>query len=286
MKQNKPIGFYFGHKPDIRTHKEEEGLPLPYKRIGIEIEAENIPYVFEDMSHSLYYWDVTNDGSLRNYGAEFISRKVQGKDIAAALEEINNFFSKNEIAPAYTDRTSVHIHIDCRYLLFNQLKVLIFLYLLYEPLLFEYVGKEREHNPYCIPYYLNLRGIGNLSNLFNATQVESKLTIGVVSNSHRYEAMNLRSLSEHGSIEFRHHYGTHNKEKIYEWVKLLFTMYKQAKEMDHENLLERFKNLPYEELIEDFNNLTKVKDLSESAFKADYSASTLLQYSASRRNKY
>src|SRR3990172_8158288 len=103
---NEPLGVVFGKRPDARIFQDDATLPLSNKFIGIEIEAENIPIELTELAKELYYWDITTDGSLRNFGAEFISRKLRGKDITLAIQELNKCLLKNNIEPIYSDRTS------------------------------------------------------------------------------------------------------------------------------------------------------------------------------------
>lgn len=277
MNSNKPLGLYFKHKPDIRTNQEDAMLPMSNKVIGIEIEAENVPYVLDDISQKLFYWDLTTDGSLRNYGAEFITRKLRGKDISLAIDELTKCLEENKITPEYSDRTSVHVHVDARYMYFNQLKSLILLYLLYEPLFFSYVGKGRARNNYCIPYFRSSSSISNLSSLFKEAGEEN--LPNVVALATRYEAMNLKSMDAHGSIEFRHHYGTHNKTQLMSWISALLCMFNECKSVSVAELIERIKTIPYVNLVERINNYLKVPNPEKFEQIALYSCTSLLSHS-------
>lgn len=285
MKLDKPIGMYIKHKPDIRTFQEEPLLPMSNKYIGIEIEAENIPYTYEDMSKKLYYWDIVNDGSLRNFGAEFITVKLKGRDIILALEELNNFFITHKITPTYTDRTSVHIHVDARYLLFDQLKALILLYLVYEPLFFTKIGKNRDCSNYCIPFYKNTNGLEKLSYLFKASDNEEALLNFVVANSVKYEAMNLKSLNEHGSIEFRHHYGSHDKAELIPWIQALLYMFQQAKMKSTHEIINSLKESSHEEFVAAVNRYLGVPITPELDVRAKYNICSLLAFSTTPLDK-
>jgi len=244
MKLDKPLGNLFNRRPDARQFQVDHSLPMSDKYVGIEIEAENIQIVNEDLNILLNYWDVTTDGSLRNYGTEFVSVMLRGGDIRAALEELNNVFVNNNINPDYSERTSVHIHCDTRFLNLLQLRTLILYYLALEPYIFNYIGHGRENNSYCIPYYKNNSGIKRLSSLFMQNINEADV-INSISSGAKYEAMNVRSIREKGSIEFRHHYGTNDVETLYSWIKVVLALFRTVKQYSEADFYKFFFTRPY-----------------------------------------
>ena len=288
MQSDKRIGVLFNRKPDVRTFAHDSRLPIPDKYVGIEIEAENIPLSNEYLSTILNYWEVVTDGSLRNYGTEFVSSMLRGSDISAALVELNQALADNNMVPDFTDRTSVHIHIDGRFSTAPHLRLLVLYYLMYEPLLFSYVGKDRENNPFCVPFYKNTNGINNLAILFKDDFVFERV-IPVVRGSTKYEAMNLRSLQEKGSIEFRAHYGTLNIEEIFNWIKILLTLFRLAKETSEESFFSSLYNTSYEERTIEIRNLflrTPGIDLNRCDTLANESIAKLLLYSKNTRSAW
>ncbi len=286
MKLNKHIGLLFGNKPDSRLFLPDSSLPMSNKYIGIEIESENIKYTNKAMNNLLGYWTVTTDGSLRNYGTEFVSAKLRGGDISLALEEINRVFEEYKITPEYSDRTSVHIHVDARFLTFEQLKVLILTYLIYEPFLFKYIGKDRENNSYCVPYYKDNNGLNNLARLFVKnnnpnSDIMDKELVSVAHHSVKYSAMNLKSLVDKGSIEFRAHYGTNDPAKILRWVKILLTFFKLSKEWSEEYCIHQLHKRDYKSYLEEIQEHVEPYsdiDLVQCAYTAKLSVAKLLIY--------
>lgn len=250
---NKPLGILVGMRPDVRTFQEDPSLPMSNKYIGIEIEAENMQFNIKDINEQLSYWEVKLDGSLRNYGAEFVSKKLRGKDIFLALYELNSCLQTNKIELDFSERTSLHIHADARFMTLDQLRSFITYYLIHEPLLFEYVGHNREDNNYCIPYYMNTQGVSNLSGLFKDIG-EARNILAILNNAKKYEAMNIRSIQEKGSIEFRSHYGTSNSEIVLKWVRILLSIFKESKSTPYEQHISQFLNIPYKFIAEEFLN--------------------------------
>lgn len=248
--QNRQIGKLFNKKPDTRTFAPDPRLPISDKYVGIEIEAEGIPVINEDLDNLLSYWTVVADGSLRNYGTEFVSAMLRGADIYAALEELNSVLAANQISPEFSERTSVHIHVDSRFLTPEHLRVLVLHYLMLEPFLFKYIGNDRENNPYCVPYYKNNRGIRNLSYLFRPNFVLEDV-VNAVRDGAKYEAMNIRSIQEKGSIEFRLHNGTCNSNEIFNWIMVLLTLFRLSKETSEAQFFDSFYNVKYSDYIQE-----------------------------------
>ena len=285
MKSNKPIGRLFNKKPDMRTFGSDSRLPISDKYIGIEIEAEDVKIVNEDLGNQLDYWDVVHDGSLRNYGTEFVSSMLRGADIYKALTELNTVLKSNNITPDFSERTSVHIHVDGRFMTTDHLRVLVLHYLMLEPFLFKYIGNNRETNPYCIPYYKNNRGIRNLANLFKK-DFEYPAVRRVVQDAVKYEAMNIHSISEKGSIEFRMHYGTSNEEEIFAWIQVILTMFRVSKETSEDHFFSSFHNVKYSDYLAEvrqFFSKDKEIDLNLCEYIAVMSVNKLLFYASSVR---
>lgn len=287
MQQNKPpIGLLFNKKPDMRSFAPDPSLPISDKYIGIEIEAENIPIKNEELYKRLNHWLVVTDGSLRNYGTEFVSNKLRGMDIQNALNELTALFNELKITPDYSDRTSVHIHVDSRFMTQDHLRVLVLHYLMCEPFFFKYIGKNREDNSYCVPYYKNNRGIRNLSLLFTP-KFSYKDVESVAYGGLKYEAMNLKSISEKGSIEFRLHYGTHNVREIYNWVKVLLTLFRLSKETSEDDFygwLYRRDYKGYLQEIRQFFSEDKNINFNECEYIAHQSLTKLLCYANTTRD--
>ncbi len=282
--RDKTVGMLLKAKPDPRCFESDEELPIPNKYIGIEIEAENVNIVYDDIEPNLLYWTVKPDGSLRNYGAEFVSRKLRGRDVKKALLELERFFAKYEITPDYTHRTSTHIHADVRALAVGQLQNLIVTGLVVEPWLFNHVGKDRESNIYCVPFYKNNNGIFNLSKFFDDREVMFQTALH---GARKYEAMNFLSMSEHGTVEFRHHYGCHDKDALLTWIKTILHIFRMSKNISFNYVWERVSAgkiiplakelLPYIDVREDkvlinnsISNLLFLKTHLDKLFNTDF----------------
>ena len=180
--------------------KFEEGQPQPATQmvsptalIGIEIELENIT----NFVNLEYYWSHKDDGSLRNYGAEFVSIPLRGYQVPYALTYLNKAIHEYN-KPDFSTRTSVHIHLNVRDMPEEQIKVLILLYALFERHFFNFAGTKRETSVFCVPLYRTQQ----LSGILNWSMED------LSQNWHKYSAINCGTVTGNndvprfGTIEF------------------------------------------------------------------------------------
>lgn len=201
--------------------------------VGIEIEVENIT----NSLHPLAYWDIKADGSLRNNGVELVSVPLQIKQVQLALEHVYNVLTANN-KPDFSNRTSVHIHVNCRDLTQNQIYNFILLYALFEKHFYAFAGNKRMNSIFCVPLFRT-----------NQLNVLDSVVYGLSPNWHKYCGINLLPLYQnnvtqgYGTIEFRHLYGTSNQREILEWINDIMCLRKYACEVSKDDLLKNIKEM-------------------------------------------
>ena len=201
--------------------------------VGIEIEVENIT----NSLCPLAYWNVKTDGSLRNNGVELVSVPLQIKQVQLALEHIYNVLTTNN-KPDFSNRTSVHIHVNCRDLTQNQIYNFILLYALFEKHFYAFAGNKRMNSIFCVPLFRT-----------NQLNVLDNVVYGLSPNWHKYCGINLLPLYQnqvtqgYGTIEFRHLYGTSNQREILEWINDILCLRKYACEVSKDDLLKNIKEM-------------------------------------------
>ena len=241
------IGSVFGHRPDKREFASDPNLPISTKFVGIEVEAENIissnrGWRRRDLDTSLYFWNIDEDGSLRNSGAEFISRKLRGSDIKTALGELSKALNEQKITPVFSDRTSIHIHSDVRAMDYTHLTNFLSLYMFCEPFLFYIGGWKRKDNSYCVPFWNDFRKQELLAGMCTCSPAEGpEKLITWIDSFNKYDALNLYSISRKGTLEFRHHEGTLDINRIYNWAKIILTLFKISEELDKQELISNYR---------------------------------------------
>lgn len=212
----------------VAIHKKHEAqqpalvypVVSPSELVGIEIEVENIEYPYQ---YPLY-WRGKQDGSLRNNGCEYASIPLQVQQVEYALDYWNKFIrEKNN--PKFTQRTSLHVHMNVQNMTWDEIENLVLLYVIFERHFFLQTNQDREHSIFCVPLYK----VDNLCNLLPIQQVSPRWN--------KYAALNLSTITgegespKFGTIEFRHFHGTSDPAEIVPWINNLMRLKKQAMSM-------------------------------------------------------
>lgn len=183
-----------------------------------------------------------------------MTQPTMGKAIISALDELEQII--NTERADYSNRTSVHVHIDIRDMSVDQLFNMLYFYIYCEKAIFNYVGEGREENNYCIPWWKTEELKTHLYNIYQALEEDNSDQIQYILNEqmNKYSALNLRAITRFGSVEFRHHYGTHDKHRILEWINILMSLKKQAMEVDH-------THVSFDELVNEHFQIPEALDI-------------------------
>jgi len=186
---------------------------------GIELELENVR-----LQPHIAGWEWTQDGSLRNYGAELVLRTPLGgsaliEAISLLDDSLRHIEGMQEQQIQATNRCATHCHIDMRDCTLEQVISFYVAWLLFEPALYTVGGKDRYSSIYC-PGASSAPGqVFFVSRLYNAqSALEAKR---IIHDWCKYTGVNLRSLASLGSIEIRSHKGTKEAQDVLLWVRLL-----------------------------------------------------------------
>jgi len=203
----------WNHREDSKPQLKNGEL-LSNTKVGLEVEIENM----YNPAH-VPGWRLTGDGSLRNNGVEYVfSGPIGG---SAACKRIDSLHKYLETVPdkRFSERTSLHVHVDVRDLSWDQVISLVILYAMVEPYLFSICGQEREEGIYSLSLY---RGKNQIDNLFDLIHSGPS----GVNERHfsKYAALNLLSLRSFGSLEFRGHKGSGDKSEIINWINHLLSL--------------------------------------------------------------
>lgn len=209
-------------------------IPLrsPKTLVGIEVELEGL-----DRKGNLYTpsWAVTNDGSLKEEGKEFISCPIQTQYLEIELIKLFDSLQAYRI----TQRCSIHVHLNVRDFTAKDLTNFLLLYLVFERSLYRFSG-DRWNNIHCVPLYSFkdfivpfLRG----------------LVVGDIPTKwKKYHGLNLSPIwggesSRLGTVEFRQMGGCTSLEKIMNWINLIVSLRESAKNIETEIIIEYIKTL-------------------------------------------
>lgn len=193
--------------------------------VGIEVEVEgtNLPHIDE-------YWNVTHDGSLRGEALEYVfKRPLELSKAKEALDYLGHHLSKKGVSVLDSGRCGVHVHVNCQKLNIVELYNFFTLNFILEDLLTAFCGESRVGNLFCLrakdAEYL-------IEQLSTAAETKDFRPI-FASDDLRYAAMNVKSLPQYGSLEFRAMRGTTDPDLIYKWASILVHLREVAKTYPH-----------------------------------------------------
>lgn len=205
------VGMYFGLRQPASAGPSsyEVDTKMSNRLVGIEVEVEN----HELQQHpNPSAWVIKDDGSLRNSGAEWVTKPISAMIARAALTDL--LVNSLDSACCFSPRTSVHVHVNCCDLDVQKVPYLATLYVLFEKLLYRFAGRGRMKNIFCVP-------------IQETEKLDSAFSVGVnnlVSQWSKYTGFNLHPLAELGTVEARHMHGTRDVDKLVVWIDLLTRM--------------------------------------------------------------
>ena len=186
---------------------------------GMECEIESVA-----SRHDIGEYRATTDGSLRNSGIEFISSPLPKEPLLNAFSHLHQNIEYINPDEAFSQRTSIHVHVNCRSLETTQVKNMLLLYALYEPFFFALCEPQRRDNIHCVA----------LSDTYLPGTYHADIN-ALAHNWHKYTAFNIIPLREHGTVEFRHMQGTGDFELVTQWLNLLDNLWKMCQRVTLDN---------------------------------------------------
>ena len=204
------------------------------------------------------------DGSLPESGYEINTAPAKGEAFERQIREICGALKK---ARAEVDtHCGLHVHIDCRDLRYYDLRKVIYTYSKVEESLFSMIAPSRTSNHYCRKlrskiidplsrHYQHDSNKGWRNDLLSVYYDRQNIERGGFRqgkyNDARYYALNLHSWFYRGTIEFRHHHGTVNADKIINWAKICESVINYAMNHSEKDLLNdpEFNGLPMHTIL-------------------------------------
>lgn len=186
--------------------------------VGVEVETETIkPYDFP----SLKYWNCDKDGSLRDWGVEYILKAPMDlPDFEIALEELDLCNQKFKFKTSSIS-TSVHVHVNMLNETYLTLANFLTTYILMENILIRYSGPDRLSNLFCLPV-CDCEGVKDALIKLLGFINRGMFSKAVLHPDHvKYGAINAAPLSKLGTIESRSFRGETDTKVIKSWVEIL-----------------------------------------------------------------
>lgn len=214
---------------NYKVHPEYT-IVFPELIVGLELEIEKfVGYV--DKEAKFRGFTFTDDGSLREGGIEAITRPMYSKFVPEKLEAFFKHFGITN--NNYSERCSIHVHVNCQDLTQEEVSSVCMLYQITERLLFNYVGNEREESIFCAPWHQCGIQYGMLDDTI----------AGASRRWLKYTALNLLPLMDKGTVEFRHLNGTCDVGRIVTWLNLIGSLFLYAKRHTTDEIKETVLNI-------------------------------------------
>jgi hypothetical protein len=202
-------------------------------KVGIEIEVEGNKFPKPpgcDGSHTkvpmpgLNYWSYVHDGSLRGKdNAEYVlSKPIEFGEADKALKQL--FTALNEYGSVIdeSNRTSVHVHLNCQEFHLNRLATFMALWFTFEEILTQWCGEHRVGNLFCLR---SRDATAIISHLRKFLKSDGKYEL---SDHLHYAGLNANALRKFGSLEIRTMRGVNNPDVIRDWIEILQRLYEYS----------------------------------------------------------
>lgn len=210
--------------------------------VGVEIELENVS---RDLVQGLRNWNVVAEGSVS--GWELVLKEPMSCDqLYLAINELKSIAGDINEEETFTERTSNHVHIDIRDMTYTQFMNFLTLSVMFEPVMYKYVAPHRSSNHFCWSFLDSEGLITRLNTVSRRVREDGELAARMAfrdqfsQGSTKYSGINLSSVSQYGSLEFRMHEGTINGNAIIRWINILLSIkeYAMGDERTPQNILE------------------------------------------------
>lgn len=187
--------------------------------LGVEIEVEGRYLPKNEVN--LDPWGYHHDGSLRGAdNAEYVLLKPIAFDaLPAALSTLWSHFATYKSTFDDSNRTSVHVHLNCQNFHFNRLTSFMALWFCMEEVLTEWCGEHRVGNLFCLRAK-DAPAMISMIRRFIQTDGKSSFPESV-----HYAGLNTHALQKFGSIEVRTLRGVSQPQVILDWVAILRRLY-------------------------------------------------------------
>ena len=217
-----------------KTVRNYLGLDKTSGQIGIEVEMETSDSIYRDAFGPV--WRVENDGSLRGYGQEFVLQTPCNMDqVEDVLALVTSGLKKQRVSIQESIRAGVHIHLNMQENPVNDVFKLLGCYYLMETALTRFCGEGREGNLFCLRGRDATYAIDCATEAYKATDL-----YGLRTQSLRYSSLNVQSLFQYGSVEFRGLGTTKDLSNIKIWCMILMKLKEYATKVKNpwDNIME------------------------------------------------
>lgn len=201
-------------------------MPQIDRKFGVEIEFVHersiTRAIYKEIEEKFPDWEIKSDMSIRPYGTEINSPILSGDEGLTAVSQMVDYLNSNS-GIRVNKSCGLHVHVDAGDLTAAQVISVSQRYTEGENSFFDKLMQNHRNNDnrYCYSSKFNTLRSGISSNILTIKDVFSSLT-GYRDKTcfDKYRKVNI-SCRAHGTIEFRHHHATLNKDELLNWVKFV-----------------------------------------------------------------
>jgi len=217
------VGQVVGKMPAPHLRRNDASLVDSETLLGVEVEVEGVTKKLSTKFKETAYWTAKEDGSLRNNGMEFVfSEPLFGADVVSAVKFLCQQAKEHNYRVSV--RTGIHTHMDVRGMELDKFQNLCIIYALTEKLFYNWIGDKRSENIHCLPWYAADADLDTIGAIFR----DPNSGLSYVKALHRYSGLNLNSLVNFGTVEFRQLKTTFDYSRIMDWLNIILSMKKAA----------------------------------------------------------
>ena len=269
--------------------KDEAGVPgitmnaplVPRAKtgdIGLELELEATNALPRDAhidgvvgKKSRAMWNAKHDGSLRGNAMEYVvSTPVFVDELPHMVNGLFEAFTKAKTKLDNSNRCSTHVHINIGGYTIDQLTAIIALWTTFEEALINWCGEARLNNHYSLSSRNSVTMLETWEMFLRRGQ--TRFPEGL-----KYSALNLNTIWNFGSVEFRCGPAADNAEIPIKWASFLYYLSKYAVE-NYKNLY----NLPRD--LSELGGLQLFKNICDSSKTDEFFNEVTKSYSPGEFN--
>ena len=195
------------------TGTSEEDAADIIDEAGITCRSEEYNHVART------WWKTVEDGSC---SSEAVSPILSGEEGLTEVRAVARALSSG--GARINHDCGLHVHVDARDLSVKDIKNVVERYHAFESTIDTFMPRSRrgDSNEYCLP----------MSTTVDNSQYDDITNFNDISSFYfeRQVKVNILSYQRHKSIEFRHHSGTLNGDKIVNWIKFCVNFVEQSRE--------------------------------------------------------
>lgn len=211
-------------KPGFNVGVILNSRSLEKGEVGIEIEVEGKNLIYSGETPSP--WVYKEDHSLRGEenGEYVLKNPIPFAKVPSALTDLFSALKINGAEFDESNRTSVHVHLNCQSFHLNRLASFMALWFTFEEPLAQWCGEHRVGNLFCLR---SRDATAIISHLRKFLKSDGKYEL---SDNLHYAGLNANALKKFGSLEIRTMRGVSDPKIIQDWVEILQTLYEKSKE--------------------------------------------------------